>query len=204
MYRRASKIENAPGVELPPGKEPISRFVRRRVGGLGVAITLAGILAGCAGDPGGCRAPVGDRSLTPALVAGRDAVVRDWLTWGGTLVRTRHREDATELELVAYPLTDCGRPRIDAPSIGRFIVIIPGYLETADLMPGQPLTATGRLLGIRDGEVSGLPYRFPLLEDPAPRRWSQTGGWRQPARPVLSIGVGAGSGWRGGGVGIRF
>jgi hypothetical protein len=61
------------------------------------------------------------------------------------------------------------------------------------------------LLGVREGEVGAVPYRFALLEDPAPRLWSEASqayggsGWR----PVFSIGLGAGSGW-GGGVGVHF
>ena len=126
------------------------------------------------------------------------------MTWGGTLVDTRHLTDTTELELVSYPLDNCGRPQFDEPSTGRFVVVSPGYLETADIRPGQALTATGRLIGIRDGTVAGAPYRFPLLEDPAPRLApdARVGDLRQ--RPVFSVGVGAGSGWRGGGIGVFF
>lgn len=173
--------------------------------GLWLIVALLGLLSGCATDVGSCRAPVGDRSLTPARAAALELAPGGWQTWGGSLVRTEHRAETTELELVAYPLSDCGRPRLDASSIGRFIVTVPGYLETADLRPGQPLTATGPLIGMRDGEVGSAPYRFPLLEDPAPRLWPEPAARGWPSRPVVNIGIGAGSGgWRGGGVGISF
>lgn len=142
--------------------------------------------------------------MTPSAVSDLGASQGAWVTWGGTLVDTRHLTDTTELELVSYPLDNCGRPQFDEPSTGRFVVVSPGYLETADIRPGQALTATGRLIGIRDGTVAGAPYRFPLLEDPAPRLApdARVGGLRQ--RPVFSVGVGAGSGWRGGGIGVFF
>jgi outer membrane lipoprotein len=204
MCRRTSNAQSTRSLRCCAVGEPILRFGLRLFCGLG----LVGFLAGCAsGVPSGvaeCRTPVGDQSLTPALVAERDAVSGDWQTWGGKLVQARHREDTTELELAAYPLTDCGRPRLDATSVGRFIIVVPGYLETADLSSGQPLTATGRLLGIREGDVGGQRYRFPLLEDPAPRVWGSASSRGRQWRPVVSIGIGVGSGWRGGGVGINF
>jgi outer membrane lipoprotein len=120
------------------------------------------------------------------------------------LVDTRHATDSTEFELVSYPLDNCGRPQFDQPSSGRFLVVSPGYVETADIRPGRSLTATGRLIGVREGTVAGAAYRFPLLEDPAPRLAPEATSRGRGSRPVFSVGIGAGTGWRGGGIGVYF
>lgn len=184
------------------GARPAAGAARRR----GAALVLAALLAvaGCASNELGCRTPVGDRSLTPAMAAASGVHQGARVTWGGTLVEARHREDRTELELIGYPLTNCGRPRLDEDAVGRFIVVHPGYLETAELAAGRALTASGRIIGTREGRIGGVPYRFPLLEDAAPRVWPRPGAAGAPARPVISIGVGAGSGGSGGGIGVRF
>lgn len=164
------------------------------------------LLGGCATDTGQCRRPAGDRGLTPAMAAASGAHLGERVTWGGTLVEVRNLERDTELEVIGMPLGDCGRPRTGSASAGRFIVIRPGYLEAADLRPGTPVTATGEIIGTREGRIGDTVYRFPLVRDPAPVIWADRDtpdGW--PSRPMISIGIGAGSGgWRGGGIGLSF
>lgn len=167
------------------------------------------LVGGCAGtEPRDCRAPVGDRTLTPAVVAAGDDHQGKAITWGGTLVSARNLADATDLEVLSYPLDECGRPLLDAPAQGRFIVRRPGYLETADLAPGRRITASGRIIATLDGRIGDADYRFPVLEDAAPRVWPERmranayeGG---RVRPWISVGVGGGRGWSGGGVGVWF
>lgn len=171
------------------------------------AAVLAALLAtGCASTGESCRRPIGDRSLTPAAAAVGDSHLGQAITWGGTLVSARNLADATDLEVLAYPLDNCGRPLLDEPARGRFIVRRPGYLETADLAPGRRVTASGRLIANADGRIGEAEYRFPVLEDAAPTLWPQadSGFSGGNVRPWVSIGVGGGRGWGGGGVGIWF
>lgn len=175
---------------------------------LATALAAAGLLlSGCAGTTThDCRTPIGNRAVTPAM-AGEDSVGTA-ITWGGTLVSARNLADATDLEVLAYPLDDCGRPLLDAPAQGRFIIRRPGYLETAGLEPGRRITASGRIIATLDGRIGAAEYRFPVLEDAAPTIWPERGpvygndGGR--VRPWISVGVGGGRGWSGGGVGVWF
>ncbi len=168
------------------------------------AILLAAALlaaSGCATTGERCRKPIGDRSLTPAMAATGDAI-----TWGGTLVSSRNLADATDLEMLAYPLDDCGRPLLDERAQGRFIIRRPGYLETADLAPGRRITASGRIIASVEGRIGEADYRFPVLEDAAPRVWPESAGAYRggKVRPWISIGVGGGRGWSSGGLGVWF
>jgi outer membrane lipoprotein len=171
-----------------------------------IILAAALLVAGCASTGGTCRAPIGDRSLTPAVVAAGDTHLGEAITWGGTLVSARNLADATDLEVLAYPLDDCGRPLLDEPAQGRFLIRRPGYLETADLDPGRRITASGRIIASADGRIGEAEYRFPVLEDAAPTVWPErdagySGG---RVRPWVSVGIGGGRGWSGGGVGIWF
>jgi outer membrane lipoprotein len=165
------------------------------------------LTAGCATTTdSACRAPIGDRSVTPAVAAADPSHVGERVAWGGTLVEARNLADSTELEMIGYPLDACGRPRTSDGAVGRFIIVRAGYLEIAQLQAGQPITATGTILATREGQVGDAFYRFPLLADPNPRVWPDepvaAGSVR--TRPWISIGVGGGNGWSGGGVGISF
>jgi outer membrane lipoprotein len=174
---------------------------RRALAACGLALVT---LAGCATTPDDCRAPIGERGFTPKQAAQSDSAVGRAVTWGGTLVEARNRPDATELEILGYPLTNCGRPQLSREPLGRFIVVRPGYLELADIAPGREITASGRILGIREGRIGDTHHRFALLEDANPTIWPPRGGEPARTRPRISIGVGAGSGWSGGGVGVLF
>ena len=162
-------------------------------------------LAACATGTDNCRTPIGDRAMTPDRVATGPERVGLAVTWGGTLIQASNQQDATELEILAYPLDDCGRPRTDRNPTGRFIALRPGYLETADLRPGRAITASGRILAVREGQIGDARYRLPMLEVSNPKVWpEQRAGSSAGVRPWISIGVGGGSGWGGGGVGVLF
>ena len=173
------------------------------------ALSMTGLslllIAGCASSPDSCRTPIGERGLTPSVAAEREDAIGQAITWGGTLVGSRNLADSTELEVLAFPLDSCGRPRTEDDPLGRFIIRRPGYLETADLRPGGDVTASGRIIAISEGRIGDAGYRFPVLEDANPKVWAE----RSPSsysgvRPWISIGVGGGSGWSGGGVGVVF
>jgi outer membrane lipoprotein len=169
------------------------------------AVLLGQLSTGCASSPSTCRTPVGDRSVTPAAAAAGERFIGQPMTWGGTLIGSRNLADSTDLEVLAYPLDACGRPRSGEDPLGRFIVRSPGYRETADLRPGREITASGRIIATSDGRIGDAEYRFPVLEDAKPMLWPSRGGDAGArTRPWISIGVGAGSGWSGGGVGVVF
>ena len=167
-------------------------------------------LGGCASTASDCSPPLGKPDLTPARVSATGAHTGGLQRWGGTLVSTRNLPDSTELEVIAYPMNGCGRPRLGSEPVGRFLVRTRGFLEPMDYQPGRQVTATGLLAEIQDGRVGGAPYRFPVLEDGKVKLWpsAQESDWDAPyPRPWVNIGIGGGSGgWGGwgGGVGVGF
>lgn len=178
---------------------------------IGSAVAMLALVAGLTGCAGGlnetsvgCPPLSGDPSFTPTRVVSNPDLLGERVTWGGTFVLARHGVDTTELEIVAFPLDACGRPLRQRAPLGRFVLVYPGFLETADLRAGRGVTATGELIGLREGSVGETRYRYPLVEDASPRIWPEIS--REPVvrRPVFSIGIGAGSGWSGGGVGVSF
>jgi len=166
------------------------------------ALTLS-TLAGCATTD--CAAPVGNPRLTPTQVAATAGHTGELVRWGGTLVEARNLRDSTELEIVGLPLDRCGVPRTGESPIGRFIAVVPGYLETAQYRRDRLVTATGMITGTREGTVGDAPYRFPVLSNGQVRLWPEAppgGSGPGRVRPWVSIGIGGGSGgWYGGAVG---
>jgi len=164
------------------------------------------LLTGCAG--GVCLTPAGkNSSLTLSVVAAAgNRHVGASVQWGGTLLDTRHRKDTTEFEVIAYPLDDCGRPRVGSKQRGRFIILYPGFLETTDYRIGQSVSATGRIVGLRKGRLGDADYGFPLLESYKVHPWPdrQLGTHGSASRPWVNIGIGGGNHRVFGGVGVVF
>jgi outer membrane lipoprotein len=171
-----------------------------------LAIIPCLLLAGCAGTE--CRAPAGVSSLSPSSVSAVSTHEDELVRWGGVLIEARNLKTSTELEVVGYPLDECGRPRTDSAQVGRFIIVRPGFLEIADYRTGSQVSATGRIAGIRDGRVGAAEYSYPLLETHKVQLWPDERAGGGFTRPWITIGIGGGSGgvYRGigGGVGVSF
>lgn len=161
------------------------------------------LAAGCAGDS--CLRPVSVPAVTPSVVSASGGHVGKPTQWGGTLIESHHLKDHTELEVVAYPLDDCGRPRIDSNQTGRFIIVYPGFLETADYRTGRAVSATGRMVGVRKGRLGEVEYSFPLLESYKVHLWPEKQAHEgHPSRPWINLGIGGGDGGVFGGIGVIF
>ena len=171
-----------------------------------LAIILSLLLAGCAGTE--CRAPAGVSTLSPSSVSAVSTHEGELVRWGGILIEARNLKTSTELEVIGYPLDECGRPRTDSAQVGRFIIVRPGFLEIADYRTGSQVSATGRIAGIRDGRIGAAEYSYPLLETHKGQLWPDERAGGGFTRPWITIGIGGGSGgvYRGigGGVGVSF
>jgi outer membrane lipoprotein len=152
-------------------------------------ISAVVMLAGCATafDIG-----TADRTLQPRAVAQNPAVAANReVAWGGTVVNAKNLTDNTQFEVVAYPLDNDNHPQSEAGPLGRFIVIHPGYLETADYAPGRLLTAVGTVSGTRSGKVGEAEFVYPVLAASRLKLWPAETQQRSN-EPRFHFGVGIG------------
>jgi outer membrane lipoprotein len=124
------------------------------------------------------------------------------LQWGGVIIETRNLHDATEIQILAYPLDNHGRPDTDKNTIGRFIAQQPGYLEGVEYGAGREVTTWGKFIAVRQGKVADSDYPLPILQSEDITLWPK----RKPrSKPRIRFGVGASSGSGGfGSIGISF
>ena len=71
----------------------------------------------------------------------RDAAV----VWGGRIVEVRNRAEVTEVVVDAYPLDAGQRPLPSKDKQGRFVAVLPGYVEAHDYRSGRFISITGTL-----------------------------------------------------------
>lgn len=155
-----------------------------------ILLSLAALaLSGCASGPKFDLADV-DRELTPArAVANIDAARNQRTLWGGVIVASRNLKDATQLEVLGYPLGRDGKPKRDDPPQHRFLITQPGYLETADYAEGRLVSAVGTVTGTQDGKVGEARYVYPVLSATQLHLWPRET-YSRPNEPQIHFGVG--------------
>lgn len=154
-----------------------------------VAILATLLFAGCAKDRYFNLQDV-DTALTPAQAAARAEVAKGHkVQWGGVIVSSRNLQDATQLEVLAYPLDRSGRPDTGAMPLGRFLALDKGYLETVDYAPGREVTVVGPFTGVRAGKVGEAQYTYPVVSIEQLRLWPRE---RPQASPRVNFGIGIG------------
>ena len=111
--------------------------------------------------------------------------------WGGQVVEVRNLSDHSEMEIVAYPLDSSQRPKLaNNGGWGRFIAVMPGYVESFDYPAGSLITLAGRITGTRDGKVGEAGYVFPMVSEAQSHRW--TPDEMNAGKSNVSFGVGVG------------
>ena len=147
------------------------------------------LLAACASGPRYPTAGVADE-LTPAEAATAAGMRGTRVIWGGVIVATRNLSQATEIEVLGYPLDRGQKPITGRTPQGRFLVHQSGYLEEVDYAPGRHITVTGMLGDTLEGRVGEASYRFPLVDARAIHLWPrETRGDTGSTRFNIGVGV---------------
>lgn len=153
---------------------------------LPILITLA--FAGCATQPP-LDATGAVTDLAPYRAAESGTHDESTVIWGGMIIDVENRRDSTEIAVIAYPLDESQRPLLKAPTQGRFLAVIPGYVEAFDYPSGRFVTFRGRMLGTRDTLIGDKPYMQPLMRVETAHVWPN--GF-QDTGPHFSFGIGVG------------
>jgi outer membrane lipoprotein len=154
------------------------------------ALALALALGGCASVQPAFESVPASR-VPPPIEAARDTArfMDQPVLWGGMIVEVRNYEHHSEFEILAFPLDDKQRPMIDQRDQGRFIAIVPGYVEAANWPLGRYVSVIGNLTGDRRGAIRQAEYIYPEVDADKMHLWPRD--FRKPG-PRISVGVGIG------------
>lgn len=113
------------------------------------------------------------------------------VVWGGKILAARNLADTTEVEVIAYPLDGAQRPDPNAPTEGRFIMALPGFVEPLDFPAGRFVTLRGHVDGTRAARIDERDVAFPIVADANVHLWPVNFPYDTP-RVHFSFGVGVG------------
>jgi len=84
--------------------------------------------------------------------------------WGGTILKTENKQNASWLSIVAFPLNSDGRPMQSGESTGRFIAIIGEFLEPLVYTREREITISGTLLRTESRKIGEFSYDYPVVK----------------------------------------
>jgi outer membrane lipoprotein len=130
-----------------------------------IRLWLILLIGGCATQvpPVIDRAPPDSPSIKAVLSAPADYVSRP-VRWGGSIMEVDNRQDSTWVTVLALELGSHGEPQEGSGSPGRFIAVVPGFLDPAVFTEGRLLTLFGTLSGSEDRKVGEYTYRYPVMQ----------------------------------------
>jgi outer membrane lipoprotein len=109
------------------------------------------------------RAPPDNPALQEVLADSSGHAGRQ-VRWGGVIVETENQSSSTTVTLLALPLGSTGRPKIGDDSPGRFMAIVPTFLDPTLYSENRRMTVSGTLSGSETRKVGEFPYRYPVVE----------------------------------------
>lgn len=93
-----------------------------------------------------------------------DAYLSQKVRWGGVILQTENKENASWLTIISFPLDDYGEPRSSGQSPGRFIAIVNEFMEPLVYEPEREITVTGHILRTEIIKVGEFPYEYPVVQ----------------------------------------
>ena len=124
------------------------------------------LVAACASPiPKAIKEPPPDNPDLEAVRSDAGAYESRDVRWGGDILETDNRENQTRLTILARPLVRNGKPDTDTDdSPGRFIAIVPGFLDPKVYGDKRKITVTGTLAGSEPGKVGEFAYTYPVVK----------------------------------------
>lgn len=148
------------------------------------------LLVGCATSKPRFETAGVNLGMTPQAAASEgDKARAQEVLWGGVIVAGSNLADATQLEILAYPLDDRQRPDTARRPLGRFLAVAAGYLETADYAQGRLITIRGTVRETVIGRIGEASYTYPVV-DIADRQLWQPEAFSRGVQPRVNFGFG--------------
>jgi outer membrane lipoprotein len=148
---------------------------------------LALSLAGCVTAPAFETVPTQSAPAAYRVAENPEQFLDQPVLWGGMIMEVHNYERHSEIELLAYPLDDKQRPRLELADEGRFIAVLPGYVEARDYPLGRFVSLIGHVTGDRRGTLRNAEYVWPEVDVERMFLWPRD--FREP-KARFSVGVG--------------
>lgn len=148
--------------------KPFSHKLRSRF----ACIATLLFISGCATQPPlpVTTAPASSPSVA-AVQADPARFKGEVVRWGGVITRVENQPSQTSIELVSHALKKSGEPMAESGSSGRFIAVLPGFVDPVIYSSGRLLTVVGTLGELTTRPIGDYNYTFPVVAVTAAHLW---------------------------------
>lgn len=101
---------------------------------------------------------------TEELFKDPDAFKGRIVVLGGIIIDSRNTKEGTYIEILQKPLNYRGIPKDTDLSYGRFIVLSPGFVDTAVFSRGRAVTCAGEIIGKKVLPLDEIEYPYVLIK----------------------------------------
>ena len=91
--------------------------------------------------------------------------------WGGVIVDVENEQKFSFIQVLYYPLNNYGRPQLDQPNKGRFLVKSPEFLDPAVYKKDKEITVSGTIKGDIERTIGNKTLRLPLISAQVMHLW---------------------------------
>ncbi len=94
--------------------------------------------------------------------------------WGGKIVSVENKKDVSEIEVVFFPESRSGKPRVGDESLGRFKAVVKGFVDPLVFEEGRLVTVVGSVGELTEGVIGEQTYKYPTLDAKGYYMWRKT------------------------------
>jgi outer membrane lipoprotein len=91
--------------------------------------------------------------------------------WGGIIIDVENEEDFSLVQVLFYPLNYSGRPQLNDPHGGRFVIKSTEFLDPVVYAKDKEISVVGTLDGDIQRTVGKKVIRVPLIQSMAVHLW---------------------------------
>ena len=91
--------------------------------------------------------------------------------WGGIIIDVENEEDFSLVQVLFYPLNYSGRPQLNAPHGGRFVIKSTEFFDPVVYAKDKEISVVGTLDGDIQCTVGKKIIRVPLIQSMAVHLW---------------------------------
>lgn len=96
--------------------------------------------------------------------ANPDKHLNKTIRWGGVILKTDNKQDASYLTVIAFPLESSGRVNTSAQTNGRFIAKFTDFMEPEIYSQNREITLYGQVSSFETIKIGEYPYLYPVIE----------------------------------------
>lgn len=130
-----------------------------------IGIVSALFIAACSSQiPPEIRQPLSHSLTINQIQAEPETYISKPVRWGGVILSTDNKKEGSWISIVAYPLSNNGKPLTLKNSTGRFIARFDSFIEPQVYSRDRVITILGKFVHNETIKVGEFIYNYPLIE----------------------------------------